>query len=324
MSEKDSECTMSQRPFVGIDVSKEHLDVALLPSAAQRRVTNDEAGITELAQWLLQSEPELIVMEATGGYQSGCVAALAQAGLPVVVVNPRQVRDFAKATGKLAKTDKIDAEVLALFAERVRPEMRPLPDAQQAALQAILTRRRQIVEMLVAEKNRSLMAAPAVRKSLRKHIRWLERELGGIEKELAAAIEASPIWRAKDDLLQSVPGVGKVLAATLQAELPELGKLSRTQVAALVGVAPLNRDSGAYRGRRTTWGGRARIRAVLYMATLSAAQSNPYIQTFYQRLVARGKPKKVAQVAAMRKMLIMLNALVRDGRHWQEEYPATA
>jgi len=321
---------MSDLLFVGIDVSKEHLDVATVPSNVHRRVTNDAVGINELSDWLSQNDTELIVLEATGGYESACVAVLANVGLPVVVVNPRQVRDFAKATGKLAKTDQIDAEVLALFAERIRPKVRPLPNAQQAALEAILTRRRQIVEMLVAEKNRSLMAAPAVRKSLRKHIgrlparRWLERELGDIEKELAAAIEASPIWRAKDDLLQSVPGVGKVLATTLQAELPELGDLSRTQIAALVGVAPINRDSGAYRGRRTTWGGRASVRTVLYMATLSATRANPYVRTFYQRLVASGKPKKVAQVAAMRKMLVMLNALVRDGRHWQEEYPATA
>ena len=316
--------TMSDLLFVGIDVSKEHLDVALLPGTTHRRVANDAAGIVELAQWLGQSELELIVLEATGGYESACGAALAQAGFPVVVVNPRQVRDFAKATGKLAKTDKIDAEVLALFAERIRPEVRPLADAQQQALEAILARRRQIVQMLVAEKNRSLLAAPVVQKSLRKHVRWLERELGGIEKELATAIEASPIWRATDDLLQSIPGVGKVLATTLQAELPELGKLSRGQVAALVGVAPLNRDSGAYRGRRTTWGGRASVRTVLYMATLSATRVNPDIRAFYERLVARGKPKKVALVAASRKMLIMINALVRDGRHWQEEYPATA
>ena len=330
MSEKDPKQAMSQRPFVGIDVSKEHLDVATLPNNVHRRLTNDVAGIDELSDWLGREAPQLIVLEATGGYESACVAALANAGLSVVVVNPRQVRDFAKATGKLAKTDKIDAEVLALFAERVRPEVRPLPDAHHVALEAILTRRRQIVEMLVAEKNRSKLAAPAVQKSLRKHIgripvrRWLERELSGIEKELAAVIEASPIWRAKDNLLQSVPGVGKVLSTTLLAELPELGGLSRTQVAALVGVAPLNRDSGAYRGRRTTWGGRARIRAVLYMATLSATQHNPYVRPFYERLLARGKPKKVAQVAAMRKMLIMLNALVRDGRHWQEVYPAHA
>ena len=321
---------MSESVFVGIDVSKEHLDVATVPSNVHRRVTNDAVGIKELSDWLTQHEPELIVMEATGGYESACVAELAKAGLPVVVVNPRQVRDFAKATGKLAKTDQIDAEVLALFAERIRPEVRPLPDAQQAALEAILARRRQLVQMLVAEKNRSLMAAPAVQKSLRKHIgrvpvrRWLERELGGIEKELATAIEASPIWRAKDDLLQSAAGVGTVLATTLQADLPELGSLSRTQIAALVGIAPINRDSGAFRGRRTTWGGRAGVRAVLYMATLSATRSNPEIKAFYERLVARGKPKKVALVAAMRKMLVMLNAMVRDGRHWQEVYPAHA
>ena len=321
MSEKDSKQAMSQRPFVGIDVSKEHLDAATLPSNVHRRVTNDAVGITELSDWFGQEAPELIVLEATGGYESACVAALANAGLSVVVVNSRQVRDFAKATGKLAKTDKIDAEVLALFAERVRPKVRPRPDAQQAALEAILTRRRQIVEMLVAEKNRSKLAAPAVQKSLRKHIRWLERELGGIEKELAEAIEASPMWRAKEDLLRSVPGVGTVFSTTLQADLPELGSLSRTQLA---GVAPINRDSGAYRGRRTTWGGRAGVRTVLYRATLSATQSNPEIQAFYERLVARGKPKKVALVAAMRKMLIMLNALVRDGRHWQEVYPANA
>lgn len=264
------------------------------------------------------------MLEATGRYEAACAAALATAAVPVAVVNPRQVRDFARATGQLAKTDAIDAAVLALFAERVRPDPRPLPDAETELLQALLLRRRQLLHMLVAEKNRALVAAPTVRKSLAKHVRWLERELSAVEEDLDSAIRTSPVWRAKEDLLRSVPGVGHVLATTLLAELPELGQLNRREIAALVGVAPLNRDSGMLRGRRSVWGGRSSVRTALYMAALSAVRWNPAIRAFHERLLSRGKPKKVALVACMRKLLITCNAMMRDGVEWRDEYAPAA
>ena len=245
------------------------------------------------------------------------VAALATAGLPVVVANPRQVRDFAKATGRLAKTDAIDAQILALFAERVRPELRALPDEAVEVLDALLTRRRQLVEMLVAERNRLLVARPTVRHDLQQHIRFLERRLREADDDLHTAVKASPVWRVRDDLLQSVPGVGRVASLTLVAELPELGRLSRKAIAALVGVAPLARDSGTLRGKRLVYGGRAPVRAVLYMAALVAARRNPVIRAFYQRLRTAGKPAKVALTACMRKLLVILNAIARSGTPWQ-------
>jgi transposase len=258
------------------------------------------------------------VLEATGGFEHAVVAALAAAGLPVVVANPRQVRDFARATGQLAKTDAIDAQVLALFAERVRPEPRRLPDEAAQALDALLTRRRQLLDMLVAEKNRLGFARPVVRRGITQHIRWLERRLGDVDHELGQMIEHSPVWRATDDLLRSVPGVGPVLSRTLLGELPELGQLNRKQIAALVGVAPLARDSGTLRGKRVVWGGRAPIRTVLYMSTLAAARCNPVIRAFYLHLRAAGKPAKVALTACMRKLLVILNAMVRANTHWQQ------
>src|SRR4249920_1610962 len=276
---------MSPLVFVGIDVSQARLDIAVRPGASFS-VTHDESAIATLVEPLPTLSPTLIVLEATGGMEISLTSALATAQLPVVVVNPRQVRDFAKASGHLAKTDALDAQTLAQFAEVMRPTPRSLPDAEARALAAVLARRRQLVEMLTAEKNRLLTAPLATRKSLRTHIAWLERELGHIETDLAATIRRSPVWREKEELLRRVPGVGPVLTSTLLANLPELGTLTHKQIAALVGVAPLNRDSGTLRGRRTVWGGRAQIRATLYMAAVVAARFNPVIRAFYQRLRA--------------------------------------
>jgi transposase len=305
--------------FVGIDVAKAQLEFAVRPSGETGTVANDEAGIHELVTRCRGLPPTLIVLEATGGYEAATAAALATAGLPVVVANPRQVRDFAKATGQLAKTDALDAQILALFAERVRPAPRPLPDATVRALDALLTRRRQLLGMLTAERNRLLVAAPAVRRDLQQHIRFLERRVREADGELHTAVKASPAWRVKDDLLQSVPGVGRVVSLTLLAELPELGRLSHKEIAALVGVAPLNRDSGTLRGKRLVYGGRAPVRAALYMAALVASRCNPVIRAFYQRLRTAGKPAKVALTACMRKLLTILNAMARSGLPWQSE-----
>ncbi len=259
------------------------------------------------------------MLEATGGYEAALVAALAAAGLPVVVANPRQVRDFARATGQLAKTDALDAQILALFAERVRPTPRPLPDESVRALDALITRRRQLLGMLTAERNRLLIAPPAVRRDVQQHIRFLERRIREADDDLHTAVKASPAWRVRDDLLQSVPGVGRVVSFTLLAELPELGRLSRKEIAALVGVAPLACDSGTLRGKRLVYGGRAPVRAVLYMAALVASRRNPVIRAFYERLRAAGKPAKVALTACMRKLLTILNAMARSGTPWQAE-----
>lgn len=257
------------------------------------------------------------MLEATGGFEHVIVAAVASAGLPVVVANPRQVRDFGRAIGQLAKTDRIDAALLALFAERVRPEPRPLPDAAAQALEAVLTRRRQLLEMLTAERNRLGFArAPQIRRGIQQHIRWLERQLVDVDRDLAHAIQASPVWRATEDLLRSVPGIGPIVSRTLIGELPELGRLSRKQIAALVGVAPLARDSGTLRGKRLIWGGRAAVRAVLYMGALVATRHNPVIRAFYQKLRTAGKPAKVALTACMRKLLVILNAMVRTETPW--------
>jgi len=301
--------------FVGIDVSKAQLDMALRPEG-RFSASNDEAGFAQILERLKAAPPTLVVLEATGGLEIPITGVLAAAGVPVVVVNPRQVRDFAKATGKLAKTDALDAQVLAHFAEVLRPALRPLPDAQ--ALAALLARRRQLVEMLTAEKNRLSSAHTPVRKSLRTHIVWLERELSHTDRDLAHAIRESPVWREKDDLLQSVPGIGPVGTSTLLANLPELGTLTGKQIAALVGVAPLNRDSGTWRGKRTVWGGRAQVRAILYMSALTATRFNPVIRVFYQRLCAAGKAKKVALTACMRKLLIILNAMMKHRTRWAQ------
>ena len=308
---------MSPLVFVGIDISQARLDMAVRPGASFS-LAHTESTIATLVEQLRALSPTLIVLEATGGMEVPLTSALATAGLPVVVVNPRQVRDFAKACGHLAKTDALDAQVLAQFAEVMRPQPRPLPDAETRALAALLTRRRQLVEMLTAEKNRLLSAATPIRKRLRTHITWLERELQHTNTHLAEAIRQSPVWREKDELLQSVPGVGPVVTSTLLASLPELGILTHKQIAALVGVAPLNRDSGTLRGRRTVWGGRAQVRAVLYMSAIVAARFNPVIRAFYQRLCATGKAKKVALTACMRKLLTILNAMLKHRTPWRQ------
>ncbi len=302
--------------FVGIDVSKSRLDVAIRPDGEQFATGNDEAGIAHLISRLQGIPVGLIVLEATGGLEIAVVAALAEANLPVAVVNPRQVRDFAKATGKLAKTDTIDAKVLAHFAEAVRPEVRPILEENARTLGDLLARRRQIVEMLVAERNRLSRARKPVVERIRAHIQWLTSELDDVDRNLAGMIRESPLWRERENLLRSVPGVGKVISFTLLAELPELGTLDRREIAALVGVAPLNCDSGLRQGKKATWGGRAPIRATLYMGTLVAARFNPAIQQFYQRLLQAGKPKKVALTACMRKLLTILNAMLKHGASW--------
>ena len=307
-----------KKTHVGIDVSKATLDVAVLPKGSSFRVSNDEAGIDELAARIEDLDPAVVVLEATGGLERPAATALAARGLPVAVVNPRQARDFARATGRLAKTDRLDAAVLARFAEAVRPSPKVLADEEAREFQAILSRRRQIVGMLTAEKNRlGASTSEAVRGRIEAHIRWLEKELSRTDRELDETIKKSPTFRQNETLLKSVPGVGPVLCRTLLAELPELGALSPKELSALVGVAPLNRDSGALRGRRAVWGGRGRVREALYMGALVATRYNPQIKEFYERLVAAGKPKKVALVACMRKLLIILNALMRDRIPWR-------
>ena len=308
--------------FVGIDVAKATLDCAVVPTGETWQVPNEDAALTELVTRVHRLAPSRIVLEATGGFELGVVAALAAAGLPVVVANPRQVRDFGRACGQLAKTDRIDAALLARFAERVQPELRPFPTEAAQGLDALLTRRRQLLEMLTAERNRLGFARGRVRRDIDQHIRWLQKRVKEVDGDLQAAVQASPAWRATEDLLRSVPGVGRVVSCTLLGELPELGQLTRKQIAALVGVAPHARDSGTLRGKRMVWGGRAPVRAVLYMAALVAAKFNPVIRTFYQRLRAAGKPAKVALTACMRKLLIILNAMVRTGERWRLPVPA--
>jgi len=306
--------------FVGIDVSKGSLDVAVRPAKTSWTVSNDEEGICALADRLRELKPTLVVLEATGGLQIPLVAALGQAKLPVVVVNPRQVRDFAKATGRLAKTDAIDADVIAHFGEAIRPKVRPLKDAEAQELTDLLARRRQLVEMLTAEKNRFGTARNRVRKDIQAHIAWLEKRLKDVNEDLSKSIKKTPAWQQKDEILQSTPGVGPVLSVTLLAGLPELGSLNRREVAHLVGVAPLNRDSGQYKGKRSVWGGRADVRSVLYMSTLAAVRCNPVIRAFYQRLTGVGKEHKVALTACMRKLLVILNTMVKTGVAWRCDY----
>jgi transposase len=304
--------------FIGIDVAKRQLDVAERPSGERWVAANDVGGIAGGVERLRGSGPiALIVLEATGGYEIPVVAALSAAGLPVVVVNARQVRDFARAVGQLAKTDAIDAAVLAHFAEAVRPEPRALPDELTQTLQGWLARRRQLLEMLLAEEQRLTLTLRNIRPQIQQHIEWLRQQLRDLDRELQAVVRQSPVWREQENLLRTVPGVGPVLATTLLADLPELGRLNRRQIAALVGVAPLNRDSGLHRGARHIWGGRAPVRTALYMATVSAVRCNTVIRAFYQRLSAAGKPKKVALTACMRKLLTILNAMMHRRVGWQ-------
>ena len=303
--------------FVGIDVAKAHLDVAVRPEGTHRRVPNTATGIAELQETLLAVAPALIVLEATGGHETVVATTLASVGLPVAVVNPRQVRQFARAIGQLAKTDVLDAHLLARFAEVVRPTPRPLRDEAAQALAALVARRRQVVEMLVAEPRRLSTQPAALRERVQEHIDWLREERERLDGDLQTHLRQSPAWRTTEDLLRSVPGVGPVVAATLVAELPELGRLNRKQIAALVGVAPLACESGTLRGRRIVWGGRAQVRAVLYMSTVAALRWNRVIRGFYDRLREAGKPAKVALTACMRKLLTILNAMVRRQTHWQ-------
>ena len=311
--------------YVGIDVAKAQVDVAIRPTNDRWEIPRDEAGIRKLVSQMKTLEPVMVLLEASGGLELPLVAALAAEAVPVVVVNPRQVRDFARATGKLAKTDALDAAVLAHFAEAVRPPVRPLRDAETQVLNSMAARRHQVMTMLVSEKNRlSAATTVAVRPRIEAHIAWLERELDELDEGLRQTLRQSPVWREKDDLLRTVPGVGEQLSITLLAYLPELGTLDRRQIAALVGVAPFNRDSGTLRGKRTVWGGRARVRAALYMGALVASRFNPVIQDFYQRLLAAGKPKKLALTACMRKLLVILNSMLKHGSPWRDLSPQVA
>lgn len=307
---------------IGIDVSKDKLDVAT-PDGVRQFANNPEAH-AELIEFLTRWTLDSVIVEATGGYERAVVAELASAGLPVIVVNPRQVRDFARATGRLAKTDEIDAGILAQFGVAVRPKRRPLPDEQLRELQQQLARRRQIVGMLTAENNRLKQASDKlVRKTINAVRNTLRKQLDQLDQQLQDTIEQTPAWREKENLLRSVPGVGTQTALALLAELPELGTCSRQQIAALVGVAPINRDSGKYRGTRTTWGGRSTVRSALYMATLVATRHNPVISAHYKHLQSLGKRKKVALVACMRKLLCMLNAIVREKQPWKNRLATT-
>jgi transposase len=305
---------------VGIDVAKAQVAIAVRPSGEQWVSATDPTSLDELVRRLQALQPELIVLEATGGREGAVVAALATAGLPLAVVNPRQVRDFARAVGQLAKTDALDAQVLAHFAHVIHPTPRPLPDAQAQELAALMARRRQLIGMQTAERQRLDTALPAVQARIRRHLAWLQEELADLDHTLGERVQASPVWREREQLLRSVPGIGPTTALTLVAELPELGQLDRKAIAALVGGAPLSCESGAWRGRRIIWGGRSRVRTALSMATLVASRHNPPIAAFYERLCAAGKPKKVALTACMHKLLTILNAIVhaivRQGSPW--------
>jgi transposase len=313
--------TTHQSTCVGIDVSKRTLDVCVLaaddPNGESFVVANDHQGMVELLSRVEGSAPKLVVMEATGRYERLAATSIAATGVPVAIVNPRQARDFAKAMGRLAKTDKIDAFVLARFAYAIGPKASAIPDGEAVALQGILARRRQLIEMLVSEKNRLGMASKPLAKRIRAHVEWLEKEISRTDSDLDGAIEDNAAFKASEALLRSVPGVGRVLARTLLAELPELGNITHKRVCALVGVAPFNRDSGQRSGKREAWGGRASVRAALYMGALVATRFNPAIKEFYERLLDAGKPKKVALVACMRKLLSILNALMRDRAVWR-------
>jgi transposase len=306
--------------WIGIDVAKDQLDIAIGAAGETWSLPNDDEGIRSLVEDLRSRSCGLIVLEATGGFEIAVVIALAAAGLPVVVANPRQVRNFARATGQLAKTDRLDARILALFAERVRPEVRALSDDAARLLDALLTRRRQISGMIVAERNRQAFAPAPLKKSVEKHIRWLHRELDGVDGDLTTAIQASPVWRAKEALYRGVPGIGPVISRTLIADLPELGRLNHREIASLVGLAPMARDSGKMKGKRMVFGGRASVRGALYMAAVVGARHNPVIRAFYQRLRERGKPPKLALIACAHKLLTILNSMARTGEAWRTEH----
>jgi len=308
-----------QGVVVGIDVSKAQLDTGFGADSEVAGFSNDEQGISQLLERLGTVRPSLVVMEASGGYETAAATAIAAAGWRLAVVNPRQVRDFARATGRLAKTDRIDAAILSAFGKVIEPQVTRLPDEDAQALQALLLRRQQLVGMRAQERQRLEHAQALMRKQIKKHIDWLDQEIGKLDVDLTAGLRKSPVWRAKDELLRSLKGIGPITSGTLLVALPELGYLDRRTIAALVGLAPFNRDSGKMRGRRSIYGGRARIRNLLYMAATSAIRSNPVIRAFYERLKSRGKPHKVAMVACMRKMLTILNAMVRESTPWTPE-----
>lgn len=308
-----------EQVVVGVDVSKAVLDVAVLPSGALLQFANDASGIEQFGKKLKSLATDLVVMEATGGYETAVATALVAGGLRVAVVNPRQVRDFAKATGRLAKTDRIDAQLIAAFGQAVEPEIVRLPDEDARELEALLVRRRQLVAMRVQEINRLGLMQGAMRKNIKAHIDWLEKQIDKLDVDLTVGLRKSPAWRAKDELLRSFKGVGPITSGTLLVALPELGQLDRREIAALVGLAPFNCDSGVMRGRRSIYGGRSQVRTLLYMAATTAIRSNPVIRAFYERLKSRGKPHKVAMVACMRKMLTILNAMVRQSTPWTPE-----
>ena len=307
----------TEQCWVGIDVSKKFLDIAIYPAGKIWREPYDDAGLEQLTHDLLELEPERVVLEATGGLEAHVSGILAKNHLPVVITNPRQVRDFAKSTGQLAKTDRLDAYVIARFAEAIKPPIRSLKSDEESLLGALLMRRRQLVDMIVAEKNRLSSAPKSIRKDIELHISWLQKRVKGADDDLDRWVQASPLWQAKNDLLQSVPGVGRVMALTMMARVPELGQLNRKQIAHLIGVAPLNCDSGGMKGKRRVWGGRSDVRSVLHMATLVAVRHNPVMKCFYERLCKAGKPKKVALTACMRKLLVILNTMVKSDTHWQ-------
>ena len=309
--------------FVGIDVSKKQLDINWYGQIAVHQESNDEQGIANLVAQLHQQEASLIVVEASGGWEMPLVSALTLAKLPIVVVNPTRVREFARALGQFAKTDAIDARVLAHFAQAIRPEVRALRDEETVTLNSLVTRRQQLVEMLTSEKNRRHTAPKAVKERIEKHIAWLEEEINSLNEQIKGLIRASELWQEKATNLVTTPGVGPVTTFTLLADLPELGSLNRQKIASLVGVAPINKDSGSRRGKRRVFGGRASVRAVLYMATLSAIRFNPVIKSFYETLRSRGKEFKVAMTACMRKLLVILNAMVRDNKPWQDKTAVT-
>lgn len=307
---------MERKNFIGVDVSKNTLDVAVHDDNRHWSFGNSPAGIEKAIETIKKFKPELVVLEATGSYEIPFAAAVGIAGMPVVVANPRQIRDFAKSAGILAKTDRIDAKVMARFGEAMKPMPRAMPDEMTREFAELVTRRRQIIGMITTEKNRLEHVIKAVRQNIQSHIEYLEKDLADIDRDLKQKVQDSPMWREKDKLLQSVPGVGPTLSATIIAQLPELGCLNRKQIAALVGVAPLNRDSGTLRGRRTSWGGRRQIRNAFYMATLAASRYNPVIKGFYTRLLNSGKAKKVALTACMRKLLTILNAMLKHQISW--------
>jgi transposase len=314
---------MAKEVFVGIDISKDFLDVGVMPTGEFFRGTHDVRGLRSLVKRLTDLHPSLVVLEATGGYEITVWTALEKAKVKVAVVNPRQIRDFARAGGQLAKTDRVDAMVLARYASRMQPEPRKLPSVEQQELGGMVARRRQLLAMISAEENRLSRAKSPLQRRIQSHVIWLRKELLDVDRDLSDRVSKNTEWRRKDELLRSIPGVGPVLSRTLLAELPELGSLNRKQVAALAGVAPLARDSGLYRGRRVAWGGRAQLRGALYMAALVASRRNPVFSAFYKRLVTVGKPKKLALTALMRRLLVVLNAMVHQNAAWNPSMAAS-